>query len=56
MSATLICTECFEDTGITPDFPKLTARQIVRVVSQWRCNRCLDEFEATQQPAADGGG
>lgn len=50
MSGTMICTNCFRDTGIEPDFSDLVRQKgggaaIADLCAHWRCNDCLDQAE-----------
>lgn len=58
MSGTLICTNCFVDTGIEPDFGDMAKHRgggmaIADLCAHWLCNDCLDQMEYEQGLATE---
>ena len=44
----MICTNCYADDGIDPDFDPFDADMTIKLCKEWRCSRCLDELEARE--------
>lgn len=44
----LTCTQCFAPTYVEPDTNGLDVTAIIALCENWRCARCLDEWEQSQ--------